>query len=60
MKEVIRPMEGNPSQCWILDSRHWTADSLSVELGFPISNANKIPGFLELFSGFQSLGFPIP
>ena len=60
MKEVIRPMEGNPSQCWILDSRHWTPDSLSVELGFPISIANKIPGFLELFSGFQSLGFSIP
>ena len=30
MKEVIRPMEGNPSQSWILDSRHWTPDSLSV------------------------------
>ena len=30
MKEVIRPMEGSPSQSWILDSWHWTPDSLSV------------------------------
>ena len=31
-KEVFRPMEGNPSQCWILDFRHWTPNSLSENL----------------------------
>ena len=28
MKEVIRPMEGNPSQSWIRDYRYRTPDSL--------------------------------
>ena len=43
MKEVFRPMEGNANQAWILDFRHWTPDSLWVELGFPISIVSKIP-----------------
>jgi len=47
MREVFCPMKCNPSQSWILDSRHWTPDSLSVELGFPISIGSKIPDSLN-------------
>ena len=36
------------STLWIPDSRYWIPDSLSEKLGF------QIPGFLELYCGFQS------
>ena len=44
------PMLVNPrnSTLWIPDSRYWIPDSLSEKLGF------QIPGFLELYCGFQS------
>ena len=44
------PMLVNPrnSTLWIPDSRYWIPDPLSEKLGF------RIPGFLELYSGFRS------
>ena len=51
-------------QSWIVDSRYWIPDFLSVELAFwiPIVNSWISNSFrcLWLYSGFQSLGFRIP
>ena len=50
---------------WILDSRSWILDSLSIALGLAIPNAAEIrisglsSGFQELNSRFQSPKFPI-
>ena len=58
MKEVIRPIEGNPSKSWILDFRHWTLDSLSEELEFPILIVSKIPDSKSCNPDFKAQDSP--
>ena len=69
----FRPIQDNPressildSTLWIVDSRYWIPDSLSIELGLRIPNAEGFrisglsSGFQGLNSRFQSPKFPIP
>ena len=40
-------MLSNPRQPWILDYRYWISDSLSVEFGYQIPVASRIPDSLS-------------
>ena len=53
-----RPMSSNPRQSWILDSRYWTSDSLSVKLVFRIQIVSGLPDSKVQDSGFNKQKSP--
>ena len=60
MLQILRQSWIMDSIPWIPDFSYWIPDPLPVDLGVRIAIVSGIPGFLELYSRFQSPWFLIP